>query len=99
MGKSRFSKISNFNKTNIGKVSKNKPVIYKIKNRSGTNIYTGIAKRGRVPERLEEHLKGGKDPLPGGTQFQIKPLNSIDQARREEKKIIKQEKPKLNKQA
>ena len=46
----------NFNKTGIEKLPNDKPVVYKIKTQSGSNNYTGIAQRGRVQERLGEHL-------------------------------------------
>ena len=52
-------KTVDFNKTGIGKLPNNKPVVYKILTEGGNN-YTGIAKKGRVGERLEEHLSGGK---------------------------------------
>ena len=45
-----------FNKTGIDKLPNNKPVVYKIITEGGRNNYTGIAQRGRVQERLEEHL-------------------------------------------
>ena len=45
-----------FNKTGIEKLPNNKPVVYKIITEGGRNNYTGIAQRGRVQERLKEHL-------------------------------------------
>jgi len=96
MGKKRFSQQKPFSKRQIGNIPDDKPAVYEILNRGGKNIYTGIAKRGRVQERLEEHLPGKKDAVPGGDGFRIKPMPSIDQARREEKRIIKQENPKHN---
>ncbi|HEB35906.1 MAG TPA: hypothetical protein ENI18_08710 [Candidatus Aminicenantes bacterium] len=97
MGTKKFSPKRNFSKKNIEKILKNKPIVYKLKNAGETNLYTGIAKLGRVDDRLKEHLLGGKDPIKGARQFQTKQFKSIDQARREEKKIIKKEKPKYNK--
>lgn len=97
MGTKKFSLKRNFSKKNIERIPKNKPIVYKLKNAGETNLYTGIAKLGRVDDRLKEHLLGGKDPIKGARQFQIKQFKSIDQARREEKKIIKKEKPKYNK--
>ena len=98
MAKKRFSPKRNFNKTNIGKVPNDKPIVYEIKNNKGRNIYTGSAQRGRGQDRLMEHLSGGGDPVPGAQAFSIKPKPSIDSARAEEKRIIKSEKPKHNEQ-
>lgn len=97
MGTKKFSSKQSFTKTNVGKVPKDKPVVYKLKNSKGENLYTGVAKKGRAEDRLKEHLPGGPDPKSGAKSFQIKQTKSIDQAKREEKKIIKQENPKLNK--
>lgn len=94
----RFSHKGSFTKININKAPANKPVIYKIKNSAGKNVYTGIAKKGRVLKRLEEHLPGGKDPVPGAETFSIKQKPSIESAKREEERIIKDEDPKYNKQ-
>ena len=46
------------NKQGIAKLPDNKPVVYKIQTGSGANNYTGIAQRGRVQERITEHLSG-----------------------------------------
>ena len=53
-------KTTNFNKTGINKLPLDKPVLYKIKTRSGDTNYAGTAKKGRAQERIEEHL--GKIP-------------------------------------
>jgi len=58
-------KTDNFNKQGIERLSNDKPVVYKIQSESGANNYTGIAQRGRVRERVAEHLSGSKDPIPG----------------------------------
>jgi hypothetical protein len=94
----KFSNKGILNKENIDKIPADKPIIYKIKNLAGDNIYTGIAKKGRVPERLKEHLPGSKDAIPGAKTFSIKQKLSIESAEREEKKIIKDENPKYNEQ-
>ena len=96
MGEQRFSKKVKFNKTTIEKIPGDKPVVYKIINNKGENIYTGVAKKGRVGERLTEHLRGGVDPIPGGSWFSIKQKRSISDARAEEKQVIKNEQPKQN---
>ncbi len=90
-------KTVDFNKTGIGKLPSNKPVIYKILTESGGNNYTGIAQRGRVGERLEEHLVGGKDYVPG-SKVQIEQMKSIEEAREKESRIISRSDPKYNKQ-
>ena len=69
----------------------------KIETEGGRNNYTGIAQRGRVQERLAEHLPGGKDPIPG-TKVQVEQMPSIDDARVKEAGIIKRSQPTYNKQ-
>ena len=59
------SKTVKLNKQGISGLPNNKPVVYKIQTVSGANNYTGIAQRGRVQERIAEHLSGSKDPIPG----------------------------------
>ncbi len=98
MTNKRFSNKKNLNKTNINKLSDDKPIIYKIQDGKGTNIYTGVAKRGRGDERLIEHLSGSKDSIPGAKSFSIKQKKTIESAKTEEKQIIKNEKPKYNKE-
>ena len=50
-----FGRSKSFTKANIQNAPDNKAVVYKIKNDHGKNLYTGIAGRGRVHERLLEH--------------------------------------------
>jgi len=85
-----------FDSEGIQKLPNDKPVVYKIQDGEGVNIYIGAAKRGRVKERLCEHLKGAKDAVPGA-KVQIEQMNSIDEAKLKENRIIKRSKPKLNK--
>ena len=94
----QFSHKGGLTKRNIDKIPADKPIIYKIKNLAVGNVYTGIAKKGRVLERLKEHLPGSKDPIPGAKTFSIKQKLSIESAEREEKQIIKDENPKHNEQ-
>ena len=77
MATRRFSPPRKFNRDNLEKVPEKPPLVYKIKNQNGENIYTGSAKSGRGRERLLEHLPEGPDPVKGGVQFQIKPMPSI----------------------
>ncbi len=84
------------NKSDIEKLPNNMPVVYKIINKSDQNIYTGIAKKGRVKQRIKDHLSGGPDPIPGGYKVKIEQKPKIDDAGKSEKRIIKRTKPKYN---
>jgi hypothetical protein len=95
---SRFSARRPMSRQQIESVPCDKPAVYRILDKNGENTYTGTAQRGRVADRLAEHLPGGKDPIRGGTSFQIKQARSIDEARRQEQRVISREKPKQNKQ-
>jgi hypothetical protein len=97
MSTKRFSPRQNFCKRNIEKVPEDKPIVYKILNKQGDNVYTGVSKRGQGQDRLRDHLSGGSDPIAGATSFQTKQIPSIERARGEERKIIKIEEPKYNK--
>ncbi len=90
-------KTVDFNKKGIGKLPNNKPVVYKILTEGGQNNYTGIAQKGRVKERISEHLSGGKDYVPG-SKVQIEQIKSIEEARKKETGIISRSDPKYNKQ-
>lgn len=90
-------KTSKFSNEGIDGLAKNKPVVYKIIDQKNKNIYTGVAKRGRVDARLKEHLPGGKDPISGGVKVQIQQKQSIDAAKKSESAIIKRSKPRYNK--
>ncbi len=85
-------KTTNFNKTGIGKLPNDKPVLYKIQTTSGSTNYTGIAKKGRVQDRLSEHL--GNIP---GAKVQIEQFSSIRDAEKKESNVISRSKPKYNK--
>ena len=84
-------------KSGIEGLAKNKPVVYKIENSKGENIYAGVAKRGRVEERLKEHLPGAKDSVRGGVKIKIQQKSSIDDALKSEARIIKRQQPVQNK--
>ena len=64
-------KSGNFNKKGTEGIANDKPSVYKIKNANGKTLYAGSAKRGRVEDRLKEHLPGGKDPVHGGSKYEI----------------------------
>ncbi len=86
-----------FNESGLGKLPNNKPTVYKIKTDGGNTNYVGVAKRGRVQERLQEHLPGSKDYIPG-SKVEIEQMANISEARQKESNIISQTKPKYNKQ-
>ena len=90
-------KTVDLNKGGIGKLQNDKPVVYRILTPSGRNNYTGTAGRGRVQDRLLEHLPKGKDYIPGA-KVQIEQTGSIDEARAKEGRIIAIAKPPYNDQ-
>ncbi len=85
-----------FNREGIEKLPNDKPIVYKINNTYGENIYTGVAKRGHVQERLEEHLKGGLAHILGGEKVQITQMANIKDAEELEARIIARLKPTQN---
>lgn len=95
-GREMAKKTVNFNQTGISKLPDDKPVVYKIQTGSGSINYAGVAQRGRVRERLEEHLPSGKDYVPG-SKVQIEQMKSISGARQKEGGIISRSQPKYNK--
>jgi hypothetical protein len=84
-----------FNQKGIEKLPDDKPVVYKIMSDGGKNNYTGIAQRGRVQDRLQEHLPGGKDYVPGA-KVQIDQMSRIKEAEAKEGRIIARTKPPYN---
>jgi len=80
-----------YNKDGINQLPNDKPVLYRIETESGTLNYAGIAKRGRVRERIEEHL--GEIP---GASVRIEQFSSIQDARKKETNVIKRNAPKYN---
>lgn len=86
-----------FNKQGISQLPNDKPAVYKIQTNNGKNNYTGIAQRGRVQERIAEHLTSAKHAIPGA-KVQIEQMPSIKDARAKESRVISRSKPKYNKQ-
>ncbi len=86
------TKKTKYNKTGIENLPNDKPALYRIETDSGNANYIGIAKRGRVQERLKEHL----DDIPG-TQVKIEQFSSVEDARKKETRVIQRNKPKYNK--
>ncbi len=73
-------------------MNNDRPVVYTLK-RGGDPIYVGMAKRGRVQDRLAEHL--GEIPA---TEFSTRSYDSIAEARVAEERKIKRERPRYNDQ-
>jgi len=90
-------KTVDFSKSGISKLPEDKPVLYRVLTDGGKTNYAGIAKRGRVQERLEEHLPGEKDYVPG-SKVQIEQLSRVDEAKDKETRVIARSKPKYNDQ-
>ena len=86
-----------FNDEGSEKLPDDKPVVYRILTDSGRNNYTGVAKRGRVQERLQERLPGAKEPI-SRTKVQIEQVPSIGDAEAKEARIISRSKPPHNEQ-
>ena len=81
-------KSGNFDNDGIEGLAKDKPVVYDIQNKNGKTLYTGVAKKGRVEDRLKEHLPGGKDPIRGGNKVKIQQKPSIADALKAEARSI-----------
>jgi len=90
-------KTGSFDSAGIEGLAKDKPVVYTLENSKGKNVYTGVAKKGRVEARLKEHLSGGKDPVRGATKVKIQQKTSIADALKSEARIIKKQQPTQNK--
>ena len=90
-------KTAPFSREGIKQLAADKPVNYDLLGRGGKTKYTGVAKRGRVPDRIAEHLPGGKDPIPGVEKVRIRQKPSIDAAEKAEARKIRTEKPPHNK--
>ena len=84
-----------FNQTGIEKLPENKPVVYRIETNGGRLNYVGVAKRGRVQERISEHLPGQKDQV-RGAKVQIEQMPTIREAVKKEQRIISRTQPPYN---
>ena len=87
MGKKKVK----YNEESLNQLPNNQPVLYRIKTRSGTTNYAGVAKRGRVKQRIAEHI----GEIPGST-VEIEQFTSIRNAEKKETSVIKRSKPKYN---
>lgn len=82
-----------YSKTGIERLPNDKPVLYRIESAGGNPNCVGIAKRGRVQERIAEHI----GEIPGAT-VRIEQLGSVEEARQKETRVIRRSKPKYNEQ-
>ena len=80
-----------YNKSGIVNLPDDKPVLYRIETESGKINYAGIAKRGRVKDRISGHL----GEIPGAT-VKIEQFRSIKDAAAKEAGVIKRSQPKYN---
>jgi predicted GIY-YIG superfamily endonuclease len=90
-------KTVDFTKGGISALPDDKPVIYTVLTDGNKNNYTGVAKRGRVQERIAEHLPGAMDAVPG-TKVRIEQMKSIERAEAKESLVIARSNPKYNTQ-
>ena len=88
-----MAKKVNYNKTEVQNLPNDKPVVYRIKTETGNTNYVGIAQRGRVQDRVTEHI--GEIP---GASVSVEQFSSISDARKNEANVLKRNKPKYNKQ-
>lgn len=92
----KFTRPQKFTKTNIENVPKDKAIVYKLRNAAGKNLYTGIAGRGRVQDRLLEHKELKREKIPGATRFQFTQRKTKEIAEKIEQRIIRKEEPRFN---
>jgi len=84
-----------YNQDGAAKLPNDKPAVYKIQTEGGRTNYVGVAKRGRVEERILEHLDQGRIP---GAKVQVQQVPSIDEAKQIEARVIARSRPKYNEQ-
>jgi len=87
------TKTVKYSKKGIDQLPNDKPVLYRIKTEAGKMNYVGVAQRGRVRERLSEHL--GQIP---GAKVHVEQFSSIADAQKKEVNVIKRTQAKYNKQ-
>ena len=80
-----------YNPSGIDQLPNDKPVMYRVRTAGGNQNYVGVAKRGRVQDRIAEHL----GEIPGAT-VDIEQFSSIQDARQKEARVIKRSQPKYN---
>ena len=85
-----------FTEDGIGSLPKNKSSVYRIKDKNGGNLFTGVASRGSVAARIKEHLPGGPFPITEGITVQIQQRKTLTSALKFASKIIANEAPRYN---
>ena len=93
MAMKKFSPVRTITKGNLENVPGDKPGVYRIKNADGDVLYIGMAKGGRLDDRIAEH----KGEFEGGTRFQYKTTPNKDAAESLERREIREYKPPKNK--
>jgi predicted GIY-YIG superfamily endonuclease len=87
------TKTVKYNKQGIEKLPNDQPVLYRIKTESDRMNYVGVAQKGRVRERISEHL--GKIP---GAKVLIEQFSNIKEAMKKEINVIRRTQAKYNRQ-
>ena len=87
------TKTVKYNKQGIEKLPNDQPVLYRIKTESDRMNYVGVAQKGRVRERISEHL--GQIP---GAKVQIEQFSNIKDAQKKEVNVIRRTQAKYNRQ-
>ncbi len=82
-----------FNARGAGELPNDKPVVYRIKTKGNRTNYVGVAQRGRVQERIREHVSHARIP---GAKVQVEQKPSIREARATEKRVIARSNPHYN---
>lgn len=91
-------KTTAFTKSGTKKISSETPGVYDIQNKKGKSEYVGMAKKGRMQERVKEHLPTStKDPIKNGSKVKITNTKTKEAALRKEKQLIKSKQPSQNK--
>jgi excinuclease UvrABC nuclease subunit len=91
-------KTTPFTKTDTNKIPSKKPGVYDIKNKEGDSQYIGMAKKGRMQERVKEHLPTStKDPVKSGSKVEITTTKTKEAALKKERLLIKSKRPPQNK--
>jgi len=91
--KTIITKTVKYDEQGIDQLPNDKPVLYRIKTESGKMNYVGVAQKGRVRERISEHL--GQIP---GAKVQIERFSNIGDAKKKEINVIRRTQAKYNKQ-
>ena len=93
-----IKKTVSLTKSGIKKNPNDKPGVYDIKGGDTKSKYVGMAQKGRLQERVKEHLpSSSKDPIKGGKTVAVKQTATKASALKIEKAIINSKQPPQNK--